>query len=267
MKKAILSASLLVVAFTFSHHTFAADLEPVEQPAAVEEKKFLIPGDFSSSIGLFTDYRFRGLSQTDRGPAVQGTIDYSIDTFIDGVSLYLGVFGSNINFTPGLGIDDGSVEFDYYGGFSGKFKKIGWSVGAYYYNYPDAESSLNQDYVEAALSLDYNIIDPLTVGINYFVSPDFFGSIGVAHYIEGTASYELPFFEIVPLTLDGSIGYQAFAETSDDYLTWKVGLSAKLHEHLSVGVEYIDTNTSLAFSPGGADIADATVVGNVKVSF
>ncbi len=35
------------------------------------------PHTFTGNVGLFSDYRFRGISQTYKQPAIQGGFDYS----------------------------------------------------------------------------------------------------------------------------------------------------------------------------------------------
>ena len=50
------------------------------------------PWAFSANLGLFSDYRFRGISQTSTNPAVQGGIDYMHSS-----GLYAGIWGSNVS--------------------------------------------------------------------------------------------------------------------------------------------------------------------------
>ena len=53
----------------------------------------------TGNINLTSDYVFRGVSLSDNGPAVQGGFDYSVDLLkAAGVSGYLGVWGSNVDF-------------------------------------------------------------------------------------------------------------------------------------------------------------------------
>ncbi|MEM8838686.1 MAG: TorF family putative porin [Pseudomonadota bacterium] len=265
MTKTLSMAAIALLTLASAQQSLAADLDTAPVVEEVEEKSSLLPGEISGSVGLYSDYRFRGISQTDRGPSVQGTIDYSIGSPVEGIDIYLGAFGANINFTPVAPIEDGSVEFDFYGGLAGTFNDVNWAVGAIYFFYPDASSTLDQDYVEATLAFDYDVFDGFNVGLNYNVSPDFFGGIGVAHWIQGTASYSIPLFEALPLTLDGSVGYQEF-EGTGDYVTWHVGLTAEIHKHLDIGVQYIDTNTNI---PGDevSNISGATALGFISAKF
>lgn len=264
IKKLLLSSC---IALAFATPGYAADAEPLPVEEAEEAQSFF-PGTFSGSAGFYTDYRFRGLSQTDEEAAVQGTIEWSVDTPVEGVSLTLGAFGSNINFTPDTGApDDGSIEIDYYGSLSWSLGDVGLSVGGIYYQYPDADNSLNQDFFEVTLGASYDINDDISVGLDYAFSPEFFGDTGDAHHIRGNASYALSFIPSpFPLSLSGGVGYQDFEDDDASYTYWDIGLSAEIHKNVSVSAQYIDTDTSpLIFED--RDIADSTVVGSISVSF
>ena len=68
----------------------------------VDEKS--VPGEFSANVALTSEYIFRGISQTDGTPAIQGGFDYSVTFLEDAGALknlggYLGVWGSNVRFT------------------------------------------------------------------------------------------------------------------------------------------------------------------------
>ena len=59
----------------------------------------------SANVGLFSEYRFRGVKQTDDAPAIQGGFDLSHSS-----GLYLGNWNSNVEF------GNTSIEMDFYGG-------------------------------------------------------------------------------------------------------------------------------------------------------
>jgi len=105
------------------------------------------PHTISGNVTFTTDYIVRGLSQTGRKPAVQGTLDYSHSS-----GLYAGTFWSNVSWqgdffnrtAPGVNTAYGgnsdisaSVEIDIYGGYRGSVgEDISYDVGATYYYYP-----------------------------------------------------------------------------------------------------------------------------------
>lgn len=87
---------------------------------------------FTGNVGLFSDYRFRAISQTRGQPALQGGFDYA-----HGSGFYLGTWASNVS--GNLYLNGAGMEWDFYGGY--KFSPAAdWTfdVGAYQYFYPGA---------------------------------------------------------------------------------------------------------------------------------
>jgi len=84
----------------------------------------------TANVGITTNYVFRGQTQTDDDPAIQGGIDFNHSS-----GFYAGAWGSNVKFR-GLG---SSLEYDLYAGFnfnvSQDFKV---DVGYIAYNYTDS---------------------------------------------------------------------------------------------------------------------------------
>ncbi|MGY9020218.1 MAG: TorF family putative porin, partial [Alphaproteobacteria bacterium] len=103
--------------------------------SAAEKSK--VPGTFSANVGLVSEYYFRGISQNDDTPALQGSFDYEI-SLAKPVMAYVGVWGSNVDFNEGTGVDGASIEINYYGGLKGNIgdSGVGWDVGFIYYSYP-----------------------------------------------------------------------------------------------------------------------------------
>jgi uncharacterized protein (TIGR02001 family) len=69
-----------------------------------------LPGKFSSAVALTSNYMSRGITQTDNDPAIQGSIEYSIETGLLGTSAYLRGFGSNAKLRGDT--DTSTVELD-----------------------------------------------------------------------------------------------------------------------------------------------------------
>ena len=86
----------------------------------------------SANVSLASEYRYRGIAQTDGDPAVQGGFDW---THASGV--YAGTWGSNVSWLsdadPGV---SSSVELDVYGGYRGTLGEFGYDVGLLRYFYP-----------------------------------------------------------------------------------------------------------------------------------
>ena len=84
----------------------------------------------SGNVGLFTDYRFRGISQTDKHAALQGGFDVAHAS-----GFYVGNWNSNIDSEFFAGAN---LEMDFYGGYKGSFGDFGYDVGLLYYYYPNS---------------------------------------------------------------------------------------------------------------------------------
>ena len=94
------------------------------------------PHNLTGNLGLYSQYIFRGLTQTDKDPALQGGFDYSHAPS----GLYLGTWGSNLSWLRDFGAytGGGSLELDFYGGIKGNIGKsdFTYDVGGLYYWYP-----------------------------------------------------------------------------------------------------------------------------------
>ncbi len=207
-----------------------------------------IPGDLTGSLALTTDYVFRGISQTDSGPAVQGTIDYAY-MFRDEIGIYAGIFGSNVDFdeVSGPGIDRASAEFDLYGGVKGTVSGVSWQLGFIHYAYPKASPSPNFDYdyteVVGKLGYDFDVL-AITAGVNY--SGDFFSETGEGVYYSADVTVPLRFLPLDMKAL-GHIGRQTIENNArfgtPDYTDWLLGASAT-YKGFTLTVAYTDTDIS-----------------------
>ena len=202
-----------------------------------------IPGTFSANVGLVSEYYFRGLSQTDDAPALQGGMDYEVE-LAKPVSAYLGVWGSNVDFNEAAGVDGATLELDLYGGLKGKIGNTGlsWTGGLIYYAYPGAGTDLNYDFVEGTVGLGYDFgVAAVDASVNY--SPDFFGGSGNAVYYK--LGLSVPVLKKVDLgayvarqTIENNAAYGA-----PDYWEWNLSASVSVLG-FDVGAAYSDTDIS-----------------------
>lgn len=119
----------------------AAALAPGMAAAAEPPPEHTLTGN----VGLFSQYIFRGLTQTDRHPALQGGFDYAHSS-----GFYAGTWASNISWlkenattlvggvpaVAGTYGQGGSLEWDFYGGYKATFGDFGLDLGTLYYWYP-----------------------------------------------------------------------------------------------------------------------------------
>ncbi|MEA1891347.1 MAG: TorF family putative porin [Campylobacterota bacterium] len=99
---------------------------------------------FSANVTATSNYIWRGMTQTADSPAVQGGFD------LDYKGLYLGVWGSNVEF----GDAKASLEADIYLGYAGSISNFSYDIGFVEYMYPNQSNEYN--FGEAYLSLGYD---------------------------------------------------------------------------------------------------------------
>jgi uncharacterized protein (TIGR02001 family) len=219
-----LTATALAATALLAAEAVSAAEPLIDEPA--------IPGEFSANIGFTSEYYFRGISQTDDTPAVQGGFDYSVG-LAESVSLYLGIWGSNLKF------NDASLEADLYGGLNGDIGDTGlsWDAGFIYYAYPGAADTLNYDFVEAQGALGYDFgFASVTASLNY--APENFADSGNAYYPKLAVSVPLGKY----VTVDGYFARQYVEDNAafgfDDYDEW----------NLSATVNVVGFDTTLAYT-------------------
>ncbi|MCM0019217.1 MAG: TorF family putative porin [Tagaea sp.] len=206
-------------------------------------------GTFAPSVTVTSNYLFRGISQTERGPAVQGNLEYTYNVGM--VTPYLGAFMSNVQFPDGsFGSLRQRLEVDFFGGVRIEpIDKFVLDFGGITYLYPTntveknptpqgvGNPSWNEVYAKA--SYDFGLVKLLG---SVFYTAHFSAAAGKGVYVEGGADVPLPFFE---LTAMGRVGRQTIERNANfgfpDYTTWNVGLSRDVFGFLVSGV-YSDTN-------------------------
>jgi len=91
------------------------------------------------NVGLYSQYIFRGLTQTNKKPALQGGVDLTHSS-----GLYAGAWASNVNWTVDSGsYKSESLEIDLYGGYRYNFGDTGLGIdlGALQYLYPGSRNN------------------------------------------------------------------------------------------------------------------------------
>lgn len=223
----------------------------------------VIPGSFSANVALTSEYYFRGLSQTDDTPAIQGGFDYEVDVSKP-IAFYLGTWASNVDFNEPGGVDGASIEIDLYGGLRGAIGETGltWDVGFIYYAYPGADSGLNYDFVEVQGALGYDFgVAAVTGSLNY--SPENFGDSGNAYYWKGAVDVPIP--AVKNLSLSGYIAYQ---DIQDEAV---FGTRSYVHWYLAATYNVLGFDLSVAYSDtdigGDVDGKQEAVLFTVARSF
>lgn len=222
------------------------------------------PHTLTANVGIFSQYVFRGLNQTNEKPAVQGGFDYSHAS-----GFYAGVWGSNISWLTDScdagvvagGCPSATVEVDTYLGFrkSVPNSDISYDVGFLRYNYPGSYPAgfVKPDTNELYAALGYKW---LTAKYSYSLGDTFgFADATGTDYIDLTAN--VPMGE-TGFTFTAHVGRQNYRGmnaalwgasgcTNDclDYTDYKVGVSKDIGGYV-VGLSFTNTNAR-AFAPDG----------------
>lgn len=224
MKKPIVALTLL-----------AAVAAPVAAQTAAAES----PHSFTGNVALVSDYVFRGISQTQHKPALQGGFDYSHAS-----GFYLGTWASNVAWVKDTGFKDASsLEMDFYGGYKFSFGELGFDVGALYYYYPGDKlpgvPNTNSTELYAGLSWKF-----LSLKYSHAVSQNLFGwtnngkKSGGSGYLDLTASFDLG----DGWGISGHVGHQKIKNFSGaSYTDWKLGVTKNLGFG-TVGLAYTGTD-------------------------
>ena len=197
-----------------------------------------------------TDYEFRGITQTDHNPAVQGYVEVDISSF------YAGVFASNVDF----GSSDAEIDLS-----------VGWrpEVGSFAFDFGFVQylyaNNTTPTYGELYAQVDYTASDWLTLGSKVYFAPDVSQSDTSSVYAEGNTTITLPW----NFSISGAVGYQEFDSSfGASYLTWNAGLSWVWKDTVTFDVRYWDTDLSGAECANlgtRANSCDARVVGSISV--
>lgn len=201
--------------------------------AAAEEQKAAqqLPGDFSVSFALTSDYVLRGISQNDEHPAPQASLDY-----VHHSGLYAGVWASAVDFNNGT-----DAEIDFYTGYTRSYDKLTGDLRFYYYLYPGAPTGTHYDFFETYAALTY-AWDVVSVQTSLNASPEGFNRSGNTYYPKLTAT--IPMLDYA-VTFDAHV---ARLEAEDntrygfpDYNEWGLGATYST-KWVDIRAEYIDTN-------------------------
>ena len=218
------------------------------------------PYTIATNFGIYSQYVFRGLTQTDAKPAFQGGFDLTTTS-----GFYAGTWGSNISWLHDAGVVNhgASLEWDLYGGYRYSFTPDwGIDVGALYYYYPGSyvDGVTNPDSTElyVAGSWKWASLKYSHAVSNLFGVPDSNNS----WYLDLSANYPLT----DTLTLNAHVGRQEFkGQTAGvnngdnlNYTDWKLGLTYAMNGW-NFGAYYTDTNAKDAgYTLAGRNIGKAT---------
>lgn len=200
MKKLIL-ASAVVAAFTGA-------VAHAEEAAADHQVAF--------NVGATSDYRFRGISQSRREPAVFAGADYTHAP----TGFYAGAWTSTIKWIKDSG-GDSSAEIDIYGGKRGALGAASYDVGLIRYYYPSNSLPVSANTTEVYAQLGYADV---TLKYSYALT----NFVGWANNSDGSNYIDLSYNPEIKdgYILNLHVGKQVVKGIDDaDYTDWKVGVT------------------------------------------
>ena len=240
----------------------AAGLALAAATPALAQEAPTKPITVSGSVALVSDYRFRGVSQSDQNLAIQGGLTIAHES-----GLYVATWGSNL---AGWGTFGGAnMELDLVAGYKADLGGAALDVGATWYMYPGGFD--NTDFIEPYVKLS-GTVGPVTVlgGVAYAPKQQALGNYyfngasaaaGVYDdegdkndnlYVWGDVSAGVP---NTGLTVKAHVGYSKgneglgpFATSvapTGEYLDWMAGVDFTIPGlPLTLGVAYTDTDIS-----------------------
>ena len=251
---------------TFKKTTLALAISALAGGAMAQSAPAPAPetSPITANVTLVNDYRFRGISQTNFKPAIQGGFDYAHES-----GFYIGNWNSTISWVgdlnPGMSTP---LEMNFYGGFKKDLFAEGFAtdIGVLQYYYPTSgpfTALVNPNTTEIYLAQNLTL-GPVTgfVKFSYAVTNAFgWQNSSGSYYPDLTLNYDTG---IWGLALNGHIGYQYIAgsvdgvsnNTNASFTDWKVGFSKDFGGGLSAAIAYVGSNSKLAgyASPQGKNL-------------
>jgi uncharacterized protein (TIGR02001 family) len=218
--------------------------------------------DLAFNAGVFSDYRYRGISQSRLKPAVQGGVDYTNG------GLYLGAWASSIKWIKDAG-GNANAEIDLYGGYKGDIVKdsLTYDVGVLTYQYPSNKLATKAETTEIYGALSFG---PATLKYSHSVSNLFgFPDSKSSSYIDLSATFDVG----AGVSLAPHLGYQKVSHNGDysytDYsLTVSKDFSGLVLSAAVIGADTKKVGGGPAyFSPAGKDLGKAGLVVGLKYNF
>ncbi|MDB5679665.1 TorF family putative porin [Sphingomonas bacterium] len=226
----------------------------------------------SGGVTLVSDYRFRGISQTNLQPAIQGSI-----TLTHASGFYASVWSSSTSGYVTLS-GTGSQEIDAIVGYKKTIGGVTLDGGLLYYIYPRSRfigDKSKADFFEPYADIAYTF-GPITakVTVNYAPKQKALaldqGQTGLFKendnvYLAGDLSASIP---KTPIGLTAHLGHTwgpSWLSLGNEYTDWGAGATVTW-KNLVLGVSYVDTDGVFTLA-NGKNAARSGVVVSLGVSF
>ena len=245
-----IALAIALFAFALPMGALAQDATETED-AAVAQKEAIEPEEEESSnlswnLALTSDYVFRGITQTDFDPALQGGLDYSFgDT-----GLYVGAWASNVDFADSEGPD---IELDYYIGWNHDLSDtLNLDLQVVRYSYMGEQDAYgNIDYNEVIGALAYD--EMLTFTVAY--ANDYSNSGYSSLYYNLAGSWDLG----NDFAVNAGVGRTNFSDDVGSYTDWNLGVSRQFGP-VNAALNYYDVTGGFIDDVFGDEKASDRVV-------
>ncbi|WP_088155462.1 TorF family putative porin [Achromobacter xylosoxidans] len=240
--------ALLTLAAAQAGNALAADAPADAAPAASDLT-------LTANITLASQYRYRGLMQSNNKPAIQGGFDLAHAS-----GFYLGNWNSSISWlNDSNSAVSAPVEMDFYGGYKGNLAQdvpVDLGILQYYYpgDYPSGYTS--PDTTELYAGIGYG---PVMFKYSIAMTNLFgFADSKYSQYFDLSGNFDTG---VWGLTVNAHVGRQEVRNADNgSYTDWKLGLTKDFGQGLSVSLAYLDTNADRAVytNTRGRDMGRAT---------
>ena len=268
MVAAALAVSAAAPALAADMPAKAAKVAPAPAPS---------PWDIAFGAAVMNDYNFRGISQSDRGPAGFAYFEPRFNLTPE-VQLYGGIAATSVKLAT-----DPTAEIDLYGGIRPTFGPLAFDFGGIYYWYPretqfcgipgvcggspffaNGNSTLSDtDFWEVYGKVLWTVNPMIALGANVYYSPSWLNTGASGTYASGTAKFTAP-ENFLPYNItfyvSGELGYYWLGTTDlvpgvfvdnagtggwdlPDYAYWNVGIGFNW-KVFTLDLRYHDTNLS-----------------------
>ncbi len=228
----------------------------------------------TGNAGMFSQYIFRGLSQTGGKPAFQGGADYAGSS-----GLYAGTWLSNVSWLSDFAIArESSLEWDFYGGYKGSVGDFGYDLGVLQYYYPGMRVpgavTANSREVYGALSWKWlsakysRSVTDRTFAVQdskgtYYL--DFTVTVPVSEKFSAVAHYGIQKFS-------GNAGLACGNnDTCASYKDWKLGGSYAMKDSWTLGAYVTGTRMTavqeLNYTANGRDLGKTVLTAYLTKTF
>ena len=213
-------------------------------------------GSFSGSADLTSNYVFRGISESNNNPVVQGSLTYSLQT----TGIYFNVWGSTVDFLDNQG-KRARIELDTSIGIANPITdNANYDISLARYNYPNAGAA---DYNELIVIANYQFLEG-TIGY----SPNAYNSHKTGIYYQLGLNYDLPvpakYSYFQGISMSATVGHYSLPKSAglDSYNDYSVTVSKKISNYiLSLGWTGTDGRAH------DAPLDNNHIVGTVAVNF